>query len=301
MIESHRLVGSAMVLGEGPVRLDGSTYACVDIRRGSVHTGDLDGGFDTRATFDTTVSAVFPCEDGSLVAAVGTTLVLLDGHQSVEIAVAHPTVRLNDGKPDPTGRIVVGSMADPPVPGAGSLFSVENGEARPLVDDLTISNGLCWSSDGETMFHVDTPTGTIRAFDYDLATGDVSGGRSVVEIGHDVGMPDGLTIDADGGLWVALWGGSAVHRYDGARLSEVVEVPTPHVTCPVFAGPAGDVLVVTTASEPNPGERGAGDVYVCRPGVVGARSSRARIDTVFGSHRSPSTVEESTPARDVDR
>jgi sugar lactone lactonase YvrE len=149
---------------------------------------------------------------------------------------------------------------------------------RALVPGVTISNGLAWSADGSVMYYVDTPTRRIDAFDYDSVTGDVSGRRPVVTIPESDGSPDGMTIDAEGGLWVALWGGGAVHRYCDGRLDEVVEVPAPLVTCPAFAGPDGGTLVITTAAIglDGPGPE-SGAVYALRPGVTGRPEPMVRV------------------------
>ena len=98
------------------------------------------------------------------------------------------------------------AMADPPRAGAGGLWSVANGTSVKLLDAVTISNGLCWSSDGSTLFYIDTPTQRIDAFDYDVETGAISNRRAIVKIPEDAGSPDGMTIDDEDGLWVAMWG-----------------------------------------------------------------------------------------------
>ncbi|MFN3255119.1 MAG: SMP-30/gluconolactonase/LRE family protein [Ilumatobacter sp.] len=278
---ADRLAACGLVLGEGPISLGGDRFACVDIRSNSIHVGSLDGELRSIASFDATVSSICVADDEQLVATVGTTLRSLDGTASIELPTQPATIRLNDGKPDPCGRFVGGTMGDPPQPGLGGLWAFENGRATQLLADVAISNGLCWSADGETLFYIDTPTRRVDAFDYDLATGSISNRRTAVSIPDGAGDPDGMTIDADGGLWVALWGGSAVHRYIDGSLDEVVEVPTPYVTCPAFVGTQLDRLLITTASEPNPGEPGAGDMYVAVPGVKGRPALRLVTSLVF--------------------
>lgn len=279
---AERLVAAGLILGEGPISTGGDRFACVDIRGFAVHGGALDGSFDTLHAFESPVSSICLTHDDHLLATVGTELRALEGAEVIALESPDADIRLNDGKPDPSGRFVGGTMAEPPRPGAGRLFSFDRGRARVLLDGVTISNGICWSADGETMFYVDTPTQRIDAFDYDLSTGKVSGRRTVAHIPDAVGSPDGMTVDADGGLWVALWGGSAVHRYAGGELTEIVEVPTPYVTCPTFVGDDLGALLVTTASEPNRGEPGAGDLYVARPGACGLAPHRALQGRIFG-------------------
>ena len=117
-----------------------------------------------------------------------------------------------------------------------------------ILDDVTISNGLAWSSDARTMYYVDTSTQQISSFDYDLESATIANRRTLVEIPEADGWPDGMTIDADDCLWVAFWGGSAVRRYmpDG-RLDRVLTFPCAQITSCAFVGPALDRLVVTSA------------------------------------------------------
>ena len=174
-----------------------------------------------------------------------------------------------------------------PRAGAGTLYRFENGQATPIVQDVTISNGLAWSADGLTLYYVDTPLRRVDAFDYDLQRGSVSHRRTVIRIEEGAGDPDGICVDREGGIWVALWGGAAVQRYDAdGRLTETIEVPTPFVTSTAFVGADLDVLLVTTASDENPGEPGAGDVYVASVGIAGAAPHRADPSRVFD----PSTL-----------
>ena len=268
-------------LGEGASAVNASEFWFVDIRAGQVHRGSVDGSTAVHAQFDHTVSAVVPTMTGEVVVAGRQDVSILGEPNAVlTIPETDRDIRLNDGKADPIGRFVVGSMAEPVRSSAGSLWSISNGECSKIVDDVTISNGLCWSADGSTMFYIDTPTGHIDAFDYDLATGKVSERRTVVTIEATQGSPDGMTIDADGGLWVALWDGSAVCRYLDGRLDQVVDVPTPFVTSCTFVGTK---LVVTTAREPNPDDPFSGHVFVADIGMEAPLPHSIDRDLVFGS------------------
>lgn len=158
-------------------------------------------------------------------------------------------VRMNEGGCDPDGRFYCGSMAYDTTPGAGTLYRLAgDGSVERVLTDVTISNGLAWTPDGATAYYVDTPTGRVDAFSY--VDGELTGRRPVVTVPDESGAPDGLTVDADGRIWVALWGGSAVHCYtpDGA-LAERLELPTRHVTACTFGGPGLDTLYITTSQE----------------------------------------------------
>jgi sugar lactone lactonase YvrE len=176
---------------------------------------------------------------------------------------------MNDGGCDPAGAFWCGSMAIDSAPGRGALYRLApDGSVATMLTGVTVSNGLCWSPDGSRAYYVDSDTGRIDVLTVDLAVPDVTGRERFVDVG---GTPDGLTVDAEGGVWVALWAGSAVHRYtpDGA-LDTVVRVPTTHPTACAFAGPELDELWITSS------ERGAGvsdgragALYRCLPGVRG--------------------------------
>jgi sugar lactone lactonase YvrE len=178
---------------------------------------------------------------------------------------------MNDGGCDPQGRFYCGSMAYDTSPGAGSLWRLDpDRSVHKVLDGLTIANGLVWSLDGQTAYHVDTPTGRIDRHEFDAEAGTLHGRTTVVEISG--GEPDGMTIDAEGGLWVALWRGSAVHRYDATgELTEVVEVDALQVTSCAFGGASLDQLIITTSRYGlSAGEDPlAGSVFVAEPGVCG--------------------------------
>jgi sugar lactone lactonase YvrE len=182
--------------------------------------------------------------------------------------------RTNDAKADPAGRLWVGTMAYDATPLAGALYHLDP-VTRTLVEvePVTVGNGLGWSPDGRTMYYVDTPTRRIDAFAYDPAGPHRDARRTFATI--ETGSPDGLCVDADGGVWVALWGAGAVRRYtpDG-RLDRVVELPTPQVSSCAFAGPDLDTLIITTAARDRPGDPDAGRTYAHRPGLRGLPADR---------------------------
>jgi sugar lactone lactonase YvrE len=219
---------------------------------------------------------VRPRTAGGIVVATETGVILLDAYDSptplCEI-LSEDGIRMNDGGCDPQGRFWCGSMAYDARAGAGSLYRVEpDGSVATVLTDVTISNGIGWSPDGATAFYVDTTTGRIDAFAFDGASGELSDRRPFAEIEPGLGQPDGIAIDAEGGVWVALWEGGAVRRYspDGA-LDAVVPLPCGLVTACAFGGPDLDELFITTSREglPPGADPAGGALFRCLPGVRG--------------------------------
>ena len=160
-----------------------------------------------------------------------------------------PTTRVNDGRLDRRGRLVFGTMDEDPS-GArplGQIWSFGGGRARVLASGVRIANSIAFSPDGRRMYFADTPEKRIRLYDYDLDSGILSGERVFVTV-EGPGFPDGSTVDAEGCLWNAEWGGGRVVRYapDG-RVIRVLPLPASQVTCCAFGGARLDRLYVTTA------------------------------------------------------
>jgi sugar lactone lactonase YvrE len=159
--------------------------------------------------------------------------------------------RMNDAACDPQGRFWAGALADDHRAGGGALYRLDGaGRSEQLLDGLTIPNGLGWSLDGATMYLVDSGPRVIHAFAFDADRGAISDARILVTVPDDVGSPDGLTVDAAGDLWVAVYGGGRVQRYspDG-DLKAQFAVPAEQTTCCAFAGRGLSRLYVTTATE----------------------------------------------------
>jgi sugar lactone lactonase YvrE len=274
-------------LGEGPVwDPDAACLYFVDIERGVVHRYDPATGGSRSFQAGAMVGAVALTGAGDLDLAVRDGFARLDPRSGGVRALAavdadRPDLRMNDGKCDPAGRFWAGTMAIDERPGAGALYRLDpDGRVHLMLTDVSISNGLDWSDDGRLMYYVDTPTRSIDVFDFDTATGAIANRRSLARVPHGAGWPDGLTLDADGGIWVALWGGGAVRRYtqDGT-LDLVVNVPVTYPTSCAFGGPdLGDLYVTTAATALTPEERRheplAGGLFRSRPGVHGRRAHR---------------------------
>ncbi|NHN56765.1 SMP-30/gluconolactonase/LRE family protein [Calidifontibacter sp. DB0510] len=263
---------------EGPVwftEWGGLKY--VDLLAGDVLTVRDDGGVD-RVHVGTIAAAIRPRGGGGAIVALERGIALSDDYSLRELRTLPPlwddtSVRFNDGGCDPAGNFWVGSMAYDQRTGGGTLWQVTpDATSTPRVTDVTISNGIGWSPDGRTAFYIDTPTRTIWAFDWSPETG-LTGRRPWVRLDDSVkGSPDGLWVDAEGGVWVALYGGSAVHRYDsGGVLSEVVDLPCTNVTACTFGDRDNQTLFITTSREGlAPYDQPlAGAVFSCRPGVYG--------------------------------
>lgn len=168
-----------------------------------------------------------------------------------EVEPDKPGNRMNDGKCDPAGRFLAGTMDDSAVPNAGGLYRLSPDlTVDHLLRDVSISNGLAWSHDGKLLYYIDTPTGGVDVLTYDVESGAIGPRRLFVSIAPDVGFPDGMTIDEEGCIWVAIAHGSAVHRYapDG-RLDCVVQVPASVVTSCTFGGPDLRDLYITTSAD----------------------------------------------------
>ena len=251
-------IGQA-VLGEG-LRWDprrGELLA-VDILAGRVYRGLVadSGALSLIRDYQVpgTVGAIAPVDgDEGWILAAGQGFVHLspDGSLCPLAQFAPAGTRMNDGACDPQGRLWAGTLADDFRVGGGALYRLDgNGRVELMLSDLTISNGLGWSPDGATMYLADSGPRVIHAFDFDGEAGTISGGRVLVEIDEKVGAPDGLTVDADGDVWVAIYGGGRVQRYspDGA-LRTTLLLPAVQSTSCAFAGPGLNRLYVTTATE----------------------------------------------------
>ena len=281
------------VLGEG-VRWDArrGELLRVDILAGRVHRDrvNVDGSLTPIRvyTLPGTVGAIAPIagDEGWLLAA-GRGFVHLspDGSTRTLAEITPAGTRMNDGACDPQGRFWAGTMADDHRDGGGALYRLDRfGQTELMLDDLTISNGLGWSPDGQTMYLVDSGPRVVYEFAFDPDWGTIAGSRVLITIAEDLGAPDGMTVDAAGDLWVAVYGGGRVHRYspDGS-LRQAILVPAAQTTCCGFGGPRLHRLYITTATEnwseeERRAEPAAGVVYSCDTNTVGLPAAPFRPD-----------------------
>jgi sugar lactone lactonase YvrE len=273
------VVAAGAELGEGPVwDARSGRIAWVDILGRRVHLTDPLTGATESIETPLHVGAIAARAKGGFVAALQDGFwVIGDGQprRITTIPEARSGLRFNDGKCDPAGRFWAGTMAYDEATGAAALYRLDaDGRSTRVIDGVTISNGLDWSIDGTTMYYVDSPLHRIDAFDYEPSTGEISNRRTAIQVAAEAGTPDGLTLDADGGIWVALWGGSAVHRYLDGRLERVIKLPVSRPTSCAFGGADLDELYVTSAWEGlSDAERRiqplAGSLFRIRTGIRG--------------------------------
>ena len=261
--------------GEGPVwseRWGGLRW--LDMLAGDILSLTADGDIERRHVADVVVS-IRPRTQGGAVIGIerGFALENADGTLT-RLAELWTTeqVRMNEGSCDPDGRFYCGSMSKDKTPGAGALYRLDaDWSVHVVLDNVTISNGLEWSPDGSRAYYNDTATYSVSVFDYDAETG-LTNRRVFVDLAGENQRPDGLTVDEQGGVWVALSHGSAVRRYTSAGvLDEVIEMPVKKVTACTFGGPQLDQLFITTSREgiePG-GDPLAGSLFRALAGVRG--------------------------------
>jgi sugar lactone lactonase YvrE len=281
-IQADLLVDARAALGEGPV-WDEREHCLwwVDIMGNSVHRTNPADLRDDAYPVGQFVGSLALREEGGLILALSegfATFDPTDGRVELIAPVESddPSTRMNDGKVDPTGRFWAGTMGVDHRADAGTLYRLDvDRRVTPMLTPVTISNGLDWSLDRRTMYYIDTRTRRVDQFDYDVSTGAISNRRPFIEVPERAGSPDGMTVDAEGYLWVALWNGWAVQRYtpDG-RLDMRVDVPAAETSSCAFGGSDLDQLFITTAQEGFPAggkldQPHAGSLFVCRPGPRG--------------------------------
>lgn len=277
------LVDAGALLGEG-ARWDRrrGELIWVDIDGGIVHRFDPATGRDRMAFVKPPVGLALPFGERDYLVALpdGFWRLTVDGalkrFRGVDLA---PGMQFNDGACDPAGRLWIGTLAADETPHAGTLYRLDpDGTLSEHVHGLTISNGVALSLDATTLYFVDSATQCVDAFEYDIVHGTLGHRRTIARIPVAMGVPDGMCVDAEGCLWVALWGGGAVVRLTPhGALTHRIDVPTPYVTACALGGQDGRTLFITSASAYFPddfrGSRaGAGGLFSAQVAVPGPPS-----------------------------
>jgi len=262
--------------GEGAywdARLGALRY--VDMLRGDVLT--LRDGGVTRTNVSEVVALIRPRIAGGYVVATERGFALLDEELVVEREIPvfdDPLLRMNEGACDMNGRLYCGSLAYDYRSGAGTLYRLDPDLTVHVAwENVTIPNGLVWGDGGTTALHADTADRAVYRYEFDPREGTLGSREVFLDLADAPGSPDGMALDAEGGLWVALWGGRAVHRYDAAgALTETIRVPVTNPTSCAIGGENGTTLFVTTSRQglADRDEEGAGRVYSVDIGVTGA-------------------------------
>lgn len=288
MVKKPELVLEAdAIVGEGPIWDDSSArLVWVDIPNGHVHLFDPGTGRNKTYAMNQPVGVAALGRAGILIVACADGFYELELSNGRSTLLAHveedlPGSRMNDGACDAAGRLWAGTMSDEAQPGVGSLYRFDpDRRVTKMLSNLTISNGIDWSLDNSRMYYIDSATQSVDVFDFDLNAGSMASRRTLIAIPEAEGMPDGLTVDSEGCVWIALWGGGAVRRYsvDGVLMAHY-ELPVEFVSSCGFGGSEYEELYVTTgrymlSPEELKTQPGAGSLFRIRPGVQGRPAFR---------------------------
>ena len=283
------LVSDRADVGEGPLwDSEAGLLYWVDISRGDLHSWNPRTGSQMVTETGQSLGSIALAEDGKLLLALRDGLHVLDkasGKIEIMLPIDYdmPQRSLNDSACDRLGRLWVGSVADDETPRSGCVYRVDaHLRVTQAIPATTLANGIGWSPDDRVMYFADSSTFTVFAFDYHLDTGDASNRRSFVVTDPAQGLPDGLTVDEEGYIWVAYWGGGCVRRYSPeGELDRVLELPASQVSSCTFGGKKLDELYITTATyglspDQLAAEPTAGSLFRASLNVRGLEPSRFR-------------------------
>ncbi|NGZ75556.1 SMP-30/gluconolactonase/LRE family protein [Saccharibacillus alkalitolerans] len=270
------------VLGEGPNWLeDVQTLMWLDIEGKQLRFYNPEDGSEEVHELPERAGAAVGHADGRIVLASENGFAFYDpdsrDHQAIHDPENRSDNRFNDGKCDAAGRFWAGTMSLEGKEKQGSFYRMDGDlSVRHIFGEVSTSNGLGWSPDGTVMYYIDTGAGKVQAFEFDAETGELGADRMVVSFENEEGFPDGMTVDSDGNLWIAHYGGGRVSKWDpvaGLKLGEIM-LPVDNVTCCVFGGADYGDLYITTAQDGLSDEQKAeqplaGALFCCRPGPKG--------------------------------
>jgi sugar lactone lactonase YvrE len=243
------LLDAKAALGEGPA-WDAKTQTLywVDILEKRIYAGK-----ELLAQLDDFIGCLAPRKNGNLILGMRASFADFTPDSSQQTVLAalteSATNRVNDGKCDPAGRFLAGTMDMNENEASGSLYSFDGKSVTRLLDGIRISNGLAWSPDHKTFYYIDTPTREVKAFDYDVNSGQIANPRVAIRVPESMGFPDGMTSDMQGNLWIALWGGAQVAKWNPqtGQLLERIPIPALQTSSCVFGGRDMNELYVTSA------------------------------------------------------
>lgn len=263
MTKAELALDAKVFLGEGPLwDVEKKSLWWINIFAGELFCFDPVSGENTKYEMGQQIGTVVLQESGGVAVALENGFYSFDPeNQELSLIVDpesdKPGNRFNDGKCDPAGRFWAGTMEKVEEQATGGLYCLDgSGECTLKESGIFISNGITWTADQKTMYYIDSPTRKVDAFDYDLASGNISNRRTAIEIPDGLGYPDGMSIDADDNLWVAMWSGWCVAKFD-PRTGELlgkIELPVANVTACAFTGDNLDELLITTARKGNSDE-----------------------------------------------
>ncbi|NAS11026.1 SMP-30/gluconolactonase/LRE family protein [Poritiphilus flavus] len=279
--------GAEAILGEGPVwDQRNQVLYWVDIEQGTLHAHNPSDNSNQQWHFDEMLGAAVPTDNGNMLLALETGLAVFHfGKSTIDrlgvLENEDAELRFNDGKCDPNGNFWVGTMHKELQAGKGNFYRVTPALNSSLqIPGTTISNGMAWSPDRSTFYYIDTGDYYVRAYDYELSNSSITNERVLFKIPDAYGGPDGMTIDSEGKLWIAHWGGACVRRWDplSGKVLERIAVNAPHVTSCCFAGPELNMLYITTARSGLTREQLAqfpdsGGLFAFKTGVSGLKTN----------------------------
>lgn len=276
-------------VGEGPIwDNQKQNLFWIDVLEGKVSRFDPLTGINSVFSIGKHVGAIALTDSHVILVAARDELLSLDLRDSSLSGFQHivrdENIRFNDGRVDARGRFVIGTMGYNPQPGTAAVYSVDgSGAVETMIKNVGLSNGLCWTEDNRYMYYIDTLSAEVTRFSYDLETGKVSNRSTLIKFESSQGLPDGMTIDCEGNLWIGFWGGGCIRRVSaqGKIISEH-EIPVSRVTSAAFGGQNLDKLFITTAShqlseEEFQREPLAGSIFVLQTDTQGRPEYRMKL------------------------
>lgn len=284
--QAELVLDTQSTLGEGALwNYRTGELMWVDIKKEILNSYNPETGYNKEMFTGQMIGTVVPTESGNALVALQQGIYYFDVQTGSKKQLAAPEAdlpdnRFNDGKCDPSGRFWAGTISTKGEMEVAALYRFDpDTTIHKMVDKVSISNGIVWTKDKTKMYYIDTPTQKVMAYDYDDATGEISNPEVAVNVPREMGSPDGMSIDENDNLWVALWGGSAVGCWDplSGELIDKIEVPAKNITSCAFGDEDLGTLYITSAREATSDEElekwpNAGGVFKYRPGVKGVQA-----------------------------